>query len=52
MGDTFEGSEQESSIGEEASSKEDSKDISNAYGSEIATVEDSLDERTTDVGEG
>ena len=52
MGDPYESSEQKSTFGEEASNEEDSRDISSAPSLETETVEDSLDERTTVVGEG
>ena len=50
--DPSESSEQESTIGEKASSEEDSKDISNAPSSETKMEEDSLDERATTIREG
>ena len=51
MEDPYESSEQELTFEEEASNKEDSKDISSGPGLEIETVEDSLDERAIAVRE-
>ena len=50
MEDPSKSSEQDA-FGEEASSKEGSKDISSALDSKTETVEDSLDERATVVEE-
>ena len=52
MREPFKSSEQESTFGEEASSEEDSRDISSAPGLETKIVKDSLDERITAIGEG
>ena len=49
--DPFESGEHGSTFGEEASSEEDSKDISSALG-KTKMAEDSLDEKATTVGEG
>ena len=52
MENPSESSKQELNIREEASSEEDSTNISSALGSETKIVEDSLDERAIVVGEG
>ena len=49
--DPSKSSEEGSTFGEEASSEEHSRDISNALG-ETETSEDSFDERATFIGEG
>ena len=51
MEDPSKNSEQRSALGEEASSEDDSQDISSALG-ETKMKEDSFDEKATIVGEG